>query len=204
MRLYSLIALVVTVGVVAGSALAEPRSEQIELHLAAKQISSLQRATWDCQDQIGLARSKRSVAPWALPRSLAYRVRFVEPRWRRLQASCGRAVERRTIPATTDWLTAVRLVQRVYPGTQDWLLYISHREGGWGRFVMNSQGSGCGGWLQYAPSTFYSYNDAAYAAARSRGFILDEKTNSWTNPLGQALTGAYMRFTGLDGHHWDL
>jgi hypothetical protein len=26
--------------------------------------------------------------------------------------------------------------------------------------------------------------------------------NQWTQPMGQALTGAFMRFTGRDGFHW--
>lgn len=181
----------------------QERSAQIELHLAAKNISVAQRATWDCQDQLGVERSKRSVAPWQLSRSLPYRL-WVVGKWRRLQAACGLRVQQRTIPATGDWLTAVDYVQRIYPGTKDWLIYISHREGGWGRFVMNSQGSGAGGWLQFMSSTYYAYNDAAYADARRRGFILDEATNSWTNPLGQAVTGAYMRYTGRDACHWCL
>ena len=51
----------------------------------------------------------------------------------------------RTLPETGDWRTSVRLSQRIYPGTESWLLYISDREGGWGPFVMNHQGSGAGG-----------------------------------------------------------
>ena len=69
---------------------------------------------------------------------------------------------------------------------------------------MNRQGSGCGGWLQYAPSTYWAYSYDAFADARRRGFIVDDSWNQWTNPMGQAITGSYMRFTGRDGHHWDL
>ena len=108
------------------------------------------------------------------------------------------------IPATNDWRTSVTLAQRIYPGTESWLLYISHREGGWGGFVMNHQGSGAGGWLQFMSSTFYAYVDDARADAARRGFNVPSDVWTWTHPLGQALTGAYMRYTGRDGCHWCL
>jgi len=108
------------------------------------------------------------------------------------------------IPATNDWRTAVTLVQRVYPGTESWLLYISHREGGYGAFVMNHQGSGAGGWMQFMASTYYAYSDAAFAHARSRGFDVPREANTWYSPLGQAITAGYMRYTGRDGCHWCL
>ena len=41
----------------------------------------------------------------------------------------------RELPMTNDWRTAVRLVQRIYPGTEGWMLSISDREGGWGPWV---------------------------------------------------------------------
>lgn len=110
----------------------------------------------------------------------------------------------RTIPTTNDWRTAVRVTQRVFPGTESWLLYISDREGGWGPFVMNHQGSGAGGWMQFLASTFYGYNDAARQAVAARGFDVDPAVFEWHNPLGQALTAGYMRYTGRDGCHWCL
>ena len=107
-----------------------------------------------------------------------------------------------TLPATNDWRTSVTLTQRIYPGTASWLLYISAREGGYGRFVMNHQGSGAGGWLQYMPSTFYAYVDDARRSVKAKGFVVPAEVWTWTHPLGQALTGAYMRYTGRDGCHW--
>ena len=109
-----------------------------------------------------------------------------------------------TLPTTNDWRTAVRITQRVFPGTQDWLLYISHREGGYGPFVMNHQGSGAGGWMQFMASTFYGYNDDARQAVLARGFRVDPAVFVWTHPLGQALTAGYMRYTGRDACHWCL
>lgn len=110
----------------------------------------------------------------------------------------------RLIPTTNDWLTSVTLAQRVYPGTKGWLLFISDREGGWGPFVMNRQGSGAGGWLQFMSSTFYAYVGDAKADLHRRGFNVNPSVWVWTHPLGQALTGAYMRYTGRDGCHWCL
>lgn len=177
------------------------KQQQQQLRTLSRSIAGHQVATWKCQDALSNPRTRASVAPWALPRSVGYRV-WVQSKWKARVASCGRALSQRSIPATNDWLTAVKLVQRVYPGTSSWLLYISHREGGWGGFVMNHQGSGCGGWMQYASSTYWAYSGDAFADARSRGFIVDDTWNQWTNPMGQALTAAFMRFTGRDGHHW--
>jgi hypothetical protein len=112
--------------------------------------------------------------------------------------------QRYEIPYTNDWRISVRLAQRIYPGTESWLLFISDREGGWGPFVMNHQGSGAGGWLQFMSSTFYAYVDDARADAARRGFTVPSSVWTWTHPLGQALTGAYMRYTGRDGCHWCL
>jgi hypothetical protein len=138
--------------------------------------------------------------PWQRTCRIARRV---------LERHRGRVLELRrvlwrTLPAVNDWRTAVTLAQRVYPGTEPWLLYISDREGGWGPFVMNHQGSGAGGWLQFMASTFYAYVDDARASFERRGFKVDPRVWTWTHPLGQALTGAYMRFTGRDGCHWCL
>ena len=109
-----------------------------------------------------------------------------------------------TIPYTNDWKTAVRLAQKVFPGTEQWLLYISDREGGWGPFVMNHQGSGAGGWLQFMPSRSTPTTTTPRPPSQARGFTVDPKVWTWTHPLGQALTGAYMRYTGRDGCHWCL
>lgn len=110
----------------------------------------------------------------------------------------------RTLPHTNDWRTSVTLTQRIYPGTSQWLLFISAREGGYGRFVMNHQGSGAGGWMQFMRSTFYAYMDDARQSVNARGFTVPANIWTWTHPLGQALTAGYMRYTGRDGCHWCL
>ncbi len=185
------------------------KEQRAQLHQAAVQIGTLRKIAWACQDdliQTGLLRhrTEAAVSIWALPQSIAYRTKFVARKWIAIAKGCQTTRNTHVIGSTWDWPTAVRIVQRIYPGTADWLLYISHREGGWGRFVMNTQGSGAGGWLQFMASTYYAYNNAAYADVRRRGFIIDERTNRWDHPLGQAITAGYMRYTGLDGCHWCL
>lgn len=158
-------------------------------------------ATWNCQDRMGWQRTAAR-SPWK-PHSGAYRAAELQ-RWQERWRACTYAIKVRTIPATNDWMTAVGLVQRIYPGTAGWLTYISNREGGHGRFVMNHQGSGAGGWMQFMSSTYYAYSAAAFADARARGYIIDGNWNVWYSPLGQAITAGYMRYTGRDGCHWCL
>lgn len=178
-------------------------SQRAELRALARHVTAARVSTWHCQKTLGWARTRAALDAGSLPQSVPYR-RWVVALWEKRQRTCERMLDRRTIPGTWDWLSAVNLVQRIYPGTKDWLLYISHREGGWGRFVMNSQGSGAGGWMQFMSSTFYAYNDRAFADARHRGFIIPESVNTWTHPMGQAVTAGYMRYVGLDGCHWCL
>lgn len=103
---------------------------------------------------------------------------------------------------TNDWKTAVRLTQKPFPGTSAWLMSCSSSEGGHGRFVMNHQGSGAGGWMQFMSGTFYAYVDDAFRSVRARGFKVHPRHRSWYSPLGQALTAGYMRFTGRSRGHW--
>lgn len=134
----------------------------------------------------------------------------------------------RELPLTNDWRTAVRLVQRIYPGTEDWMLSISDREGGWGPWVWygGSRWRGyhvgndflgadtVGGWMQFRYSTFAPYWRAAQADLKRRGIVVPfipmppeggpREYAAWLSPLGQALTAGYMRYTGRDGCHWCL
>jgi hypothetical protein len=197
------LALALVPNAMATKPMASERSQQAELRALARHVTAARVSTWHCQQQLSRERTKAAVDAGSLPQSVAYR-RWVVTRWEQRRERCERLLSQKTIPANWDWPTAVRLVQRIYPGTEDWLLFISHREGGWGRFVMNSQGSGAGGWMLFMSSTYYAYNDRAFADARRRGFIIPESANSWTHPMGQAITAGYMRYVGLDGCHWCL
>jgi len=99
------------------------------------------------------------------------------------------------------WARAVREVQRAYPGTESWLMSCSASEGGWGRWVPNSGGSGVGGWLQFMPGTWSGFFRNAVADVRARGFIVAETAASWYSTLGQALAGAWGITHGMR-HHW--
>lgn len=139
------------------------------------------------------------------------------------------------LPQTNDWLTAIHIAQRAYPGTEPILRSLSDREGGWGRWVWYSGAcsnppclwrgyhvggdnvSGAdtvGGWMQFRYSTFAPYWRAARADLKRRGFIIPlmqmppeggpVQYAAWLSPLGQALTAAYMHYSGKAGCHWCL
>ena len=99
------------------------------------------------------------------------------------------------------WHRAVAQAQRPYPGTEAWLLSCSASEGGHGRWVPNSQGSGVGGWLQFYPSTFYGFYERARSDVRKRGYRVPSSASSWYSPLGQALAGGWAITNGMR-HHW--
>jgi hypothetical protein len=183
------------------SAAEVPESQLRLLHKQAHDIGALRQFTWNCQDALGNERLKASVDIWSLPRSVGYRT-WVKATWSKRYAGCKRVLQLRTIPSTGDWLTAVHLVQRINPGTERWLLSCSSGEGGHGGFVMNHQGSGAGGWMQFLSSTFYSHYRAAFDDARARGFLIDRVHESWYDPIGQAVTASYMRSHGMSSH-WD-
>ena len=112
------------------------------------------------------------------------------------------------IPLTDNWTRAMRYAQRPFPGTYDWLAFISNRECRacytTSAFICNYQGSGACGPMQFMAGTFYGHAGDAKAWLDSHGFITDPRTWTWSSQLGQALTAAYMRYTGQDGCHWCL
>lgn len=107
----------------------------------------------------------------------------------------------RARPGGNAWLRSVEEVQKVYPRTRSWLLSCSDDEGGWGRWVPNTQGSGAGGWLQFMESTFWRMFTAAKADAEHKKFIVPVSAASWYSPIGQALAGAWGVTHGR-AHEW--
>ena len=109
---------------------------------------------------------------------------------------------------TQNWTRAMRTAQRVFPGTYGWLETISNRECRacytTTRFICNYQGSGACGPMQFMSGTFYGYADDAKDWLDRRGYVTAPQTWTWSSQLGQALTAAYMRYTGRDGCHWCL
>jgi len=155
----------------------------------------------------------------------------------RLHEQIGRVTTMRLmheLPLTNDWLTAVQIVQRPYPGTYQPLHDLSDREGGFGPWVwyhgacssppclwhgyhVGNDYLGAdtvGGWMQFRYSTFAPYWRAAEADLKRRGYIIPQmemppeggpsKYVAWLSPLGQALTAGYMFYYGKEGCHWCL
>lgn len=139
------------------------------------------------------------------------------------------------LPLIWDWLTAIRYVQKIYPGTYDDLYRLSKREGQFsvwkwyngacsqspclwrGYHVGGDNVSGAdtvGGWMQFRYSTFAPYWRHTQANLKARGYVVpripmpaaggDPQYAAWLSPLGQALTAAYMHWSGRAGCHWCL
>lgn len=198
MRIIATIAAVCALALPAAATAKPPPIKKSSCETVRTWATFYQQETWRWQKRSGQPRTRASASH---SRSCAY-ARWVRDLWWQRKVDARRA--HFTIPTTRTWTIAVRLTQRVYPGTASWLLYISHREGGWGQFVMNHQGSGAGGWMQFMSSTFYGYVDDARTETTRRGFHVNDSIWRWTHPLGQALTAGYMRYTGRDGCHWCL
>ena len=60
------------------------------------------------------------------------------------------------------WFRAIEEAQKAYPDTAWWLRSCSSTEGGWGRWVPNSDGFPPGGWMQMYESTFWRMWGTAY------------------------------------------
>lgn len=124
--------------------------------------------------------------------------------------------------AEQDWLAAVKVADRAFPGTAGWLLSCSSAtsEGGWGRFVWNGgsllseadrvkardglttpteHGSGAGGWLQFKHGTWDRNAARAFAEATSRGVNVPLVYRSFYSRIGQAVVGASMLLHGQRG-----
>lgn len=104
-------------------------------------------------------------------------------------------------PGNQAWHRAVQEAQRAYPGTRGWLLSCSASEGGWGRWVPNSDGAPPGGWLQFYESTFWRMWATAKVDVTRRGYRVPRSAHSWYSPLGQALAGAWGLTNGRR-HEW--
>lgn len=128
----------------------------------------------------------------AAQRELWRALACMDARLRTLQAA-------RVLPDPGDWLTAVRVVQRVYPGSSEWLISCSASEGGHGPWVSNRQGSGAGGWMQFLDGTFWRMYSAARVDATARGFRVPASAAAWDSPIGQALAGGWGWTNGRRG-----
>lgn len=121
---------------------------------------------------------------------------------RRRRLASGSSQLEQLLPRLS-WLDAVDVVSSSFGSSvAGWERSCSQpgSEGGWGRWVPNTGGSGAGGWLQFMSGTFYGVIDRAIASARSSGLpVVPPRVRSWYSPLGQALAGAQMLADGRRG-----
>ncbi|MDH4159260.1 MAG: hypothetical protein OEV62_03310 [Actinomycetota bacterium] len=180
---------------------AEPASHQLADSVAINQAQAAvaRTQTWACQQRLHRPRH-RTERLERRTRSLAT-IRWVTRLWQKRLRACERDEQRRSLPVTGDWRTAVRIVQRPYPGTETWLLSCSASEGGHGPWIPNRQGSGANGWLQFMESTFWRMYGAAHQDVTARGYLIPPSAASWYSPLGQALAGAWGVSNGRR-HEW--
>lgn len=86
---------VAAVGALVWARQAPAQPPRLTTAIAEKQVQ-----LWRCQDQLGWQRTRASVAPWALPRSTAYR-RWVLNVWTQRAAVCAAA--KRELARQWNW-----------------------------------------------------------------------------------------------------
>jgi hypothetical protein len=167
-----------------------------------KAIDFYRKSTHQWQDYFGIKRSKYSKAK-IKPGACKY-AQWVARRWQK--AAFGYRSWNNTIEhADRDFDLAAKLATFVFPKiTYERLWSRANVEGGHGKWVWNTQGSGAGGWFQFMEGTYYGRSDEAFAEARKQGFPLPAKFNSWRSLVGQNITAAYMFDLGLEcsGEGW--
>ena len=189
---------------------AERREERLAARcLSARRSLLYYRLRWQSWHELRGRTLKISGLP--IPRSCQYasylaviwkkRAYLSRKSYEKWRSSYANLKDFRVCGNCNAWLRAVAEVQRPYPGTEGWLRSCSapRSEGGYGRWVPNTQGSGAGGWLQFMESTFWRMYGAARYDVTSRGFRVPASANSWYSPLGQALAGAWAVKNGATG-----
>jgi len=103
---------------------------------------------------------------------------------------------------SSDFDVPLARAARTFGASFSHLHSCSHSEGNnhRGGFIMNREGSGAGGWMQFMRSTFYGYVDEAFEGARARGDRVPWRYSNWYSKVGQAYTAAYMFGRGLSSH----
>lgn len=162
-------------------------------------VVRVRNQTWQCQRALGRPLTHSSFSDQRIV-SAPY-ARWLLSLWRDRHQSCHDHKKHFMLRDHKWWRKAVREAQRPYPGTTSWLMSCSRSEGGWGRWVPNSQGAGPGGWLQFKEGTFWRMYRAAHSDVRQRGYIVPKSAASWYSELGQALAGAWGVTHGRS-HEW--
>lgn len=213
MRTFVLTAVAATALIAAGNAGAQQRIP----HRPWASMTTMQQANWyhrQIQHDRGAIRwLTRHLVVAGPPRFLEATPLLGHPRWqlqlhwfaRSLHVTTAHLKQLRarlamTLPDTNDWLTAIHVIQRVYPGSYTWLYSCSGSEGGHGIWVWRGGApyqsydpdtQAPGGWLQYFPGTFWGDYHRALTDLASRGYRVPPSSASWTSALGQAIAGGW-------------
>lgn len=173
---------------------------------------------WTHQSTLGISHTKRSEQKiWNYGCDYAEWVRKL---WKNRNEKAKEEVQRRTLPETNDWTTAVKIVQRAFPNTDWWLDSCSGAEGGHGEWVIYGGGpyypgaeyaktfAGwmVGGPMQYMWPTFKGHYRHGLDSLKSRGFLVDlpppSDVRAWRSFLAQAIAAGWAKWSGNDGSHW--
>lgn len=182
----------------------QDRQQQASRALVAA-AAGVRHTVWACQDHIGQPRTRASLTDQQLLTAVGGYLVWIRRTWEQRLAACSKAaaiLADHQLADTDDWNVATIQADRVYPGVRGWLLSCSSGEGGHGRFVWNTQGSGAGGWMQFMQGTYDAYENAALNEVRSHGWVIPPGSTGWYRPLGQALVAGYMRVHGWSHIHW--
>jgi hypothetical protein len=199
-----------------------------QLRAGRQAVAYFRQKTWGVQRRIPVPLTPTNYAErrWRSPAALHWLRHRWNVRWHRAQ----HVLAAHRLPLTNDWATAVRIVQRVWPGTADWMLSCSRGEGGYGGWVWNGPGhgipyagsltpppgsSGAGGWMQFMRGTFTGTFSRALAEARQRHWHLPALrglppvpwgtpaiVRAWLSPLAQAFAAGWARYHHATGA-WD-
>lgn len=95
-----------------------------------------------------------------------------------------------------DWM--LERAAKKFNVSYSWIHNCAHDEGDthYRGFIMNSRGSGAGGWMQFMSGTFYDNVGSAFLVIRGKGMPVPLKFKYWTSKVGQAVTASYMFYRG--------
>lgn len=135
------------------SVLAAPAAHADRPYLTTR-IAEAQVATWKCQDQLGVARTRASTSPWSLPKSHRYRT-WVLRRWSLRWGNCLESLQE--VQRQWDWQAWLPPVWRAI-GMCETQLNWQHNSGTY----QGAFGFATGSWDAFRPP---GYPSEAYLAS---------------------------------------
>lgn len=192
-----------------------------------KAVPFYRSKTWEYQSRRGNDLADKT--PVVRGKSCSW-VGYAVTEWRARAVVSKRKLDKwvaeHTLPDTNNWVTAVNIVQRFFPGTSWWLFSCSDSEGynrgdptrwviyGGGLYFTGAENTyngslpQVGGPLQFMFGTFKGMYRRGLEYIQSQGYRVPARlrdpgtTDAWRSMLAQAIAGGWARYTGNDGHHW--